>query len=116
MSRDTASLLDVALAVDEASAFIEGYDEAAFHGDRRTRWAVYAQIILIGEAAGRVSAGFRQEHPEIPWSEIIGMRHRLVHGYDQIKWDRVWETAKHDLPGLRAAIAPFIPRNPDAIG
>jgi len=40
------------------------------------------------------------------------MRHRLVHGYDQIKWDRVWETVTIDLPALKAAIEPLIPEEP----
>lgn len=112
MSLDDAPLLDILLAVDQALAFVQGYDAAAFHADKRTRWAVYSQIILIGEGVGRISNDFRQQHTAIPWSDMIGMRHRLVHGYDKIRWDRVWDTVVSDLPKLKTAIEPLIPKEP----
>lgn len=74
---------------------------------------MYSQIIIIGEAARRISSEFQEEHPEIPWPEIIGMRHRLVHGYDKIRWDRVWDTVVNDFPKLRIAIEPLIPEEPE---
>ena len=112
MSRDLAPLLDVLLAIDQALEFIQGYDAPRFHADKRTRWAVYSQILVIGEAANRMSREYQTDHPEIPWAEIIGMRHKLVHGYDDIKWHRVWDAVVDDLPKLKAAIEPLIPKEP----
>ncbi len=98
--------------MEQAQSFMQGYDAKAFHGDERTRWAVYSQIIVIGEAAGRISREFQAQHSEIPWSDIIGMRHRLVHGYDKVRWDRVWDAVVNDFPMLKAAIEPLIPQEP----
>lgn len=112
MSSDQAPLLDILLAINRASEFVQGFDAARFQSDKRTRWAVYSQIVVIGEAAGQVDRGFQTDHPDIPWADMIGMRHRLVHGYDDIRWDRVWDTVVVDLPKLKAAIAPLIPNKP----
>ena len=112
MSLDLAPLLDILLAINQALEFIQGYDAARFHADKRTRWAVYSQIVVIGEASRRISREFQRDHPDIPWADIIGMRHRLVHGYDDIRWDRVWDAVVDDLPKLKAAIEPLIPKEP----
>jgi uncharacterized protein with HEPN domain len=112
MSPDLAPLVDILLAVNRALQFTAGRDEQSFYADRTIRWATYSQIVIIGEAAARVSRDFRREHPEIPWAEMIGMRHRLVHGYDEINWNRVWETIATDLPELRHSIATLIPQEP----
>lgn len=55
---------------------------------------------IIGEAAARVSDAARTKHPEIPWSQMIGMRNRLIHGYDVIDADVIWQTVTEDLPLL----------------
>lgn len=47
---------------------------------------------------------------ELPWRQMIGMRHRLIHGYDAINWDRVWETVIDDLPRVSSLLAPLIPQ------
>lgn len=57
-------------------------------------------IEIMGEAAGRVSAAARVEWPEIPWQDIVAMRHRLIHGYFDIDLDIVWNTVRDDLPPL----------------
>ena len=61
-------------------------------------------LSVIGEAASRLSTELRQTHSMVPWAEIVGMRHRLVHGYDAIDFDIVWQTLQVDLPPLVAAL------------
>jgi uncharacterized protein with HEPN domain len=51
----------------------------------------------------------RVEIPGIPWKDIIGMRHRLVHAYFDINLDVLWRTVQEDLPSLIAALEPFLP-------
>ena len=112
MSPDLMPLVDVLLAVKRALEFIDGYDAERFHSDKRTRWAVYSQIIIVSEAARRISREFQDQHAEIPWAEMTGMRHKLVHDYDDIDWVLVWDTVAVDLPKLKAAIEPLIPKEP----
>ncbi len=68
--------------------------------DRMLELALVRLIEIIGEAAARVSPESQREYPSIPWPEIIGMRNRLVHGYDEIDLDVLWDTIEFDLPPL----------------
>ena len=68
--------------------------------DRMLELALVRLIEIIGEAAARVSPEGQREYPSIPWPEIIGMRNRLVHGYDEIDLDVLWDTIEFDLPPL----------------
>jgi len=52
---------------------------------------------------------FQNAHPEVPWASIIGMRHRLVHGYDNVDWLRVWKTLRNDLPPLLKQLKTLMP-------
>jgi uncharacterized protein with HEPN domain len=54
------------------------------------RYAVERQLLVIGEAANRVSAEFQETHPEIPWRQMIGLRNVLAYEYGEIKGDRIW--------------------------
>lgn len=69
-------------------------------------------VEIVGEAAGRVSLSTRQRHPQIPWPQIAGMRNRLIHGYDFVDYDILWQTVSEDLPALVAALQPLIPGPP----
>jgi uncharacterized protein with HEPN domain len=71
-----------------------------FDADENLRLALAYLVQIIGEAAGRVSLAFREAHPEVPWSEIIGMRHKIVHDYLGVDYDIVWEVVTGDLPVL----------------
>ena len=55
---------------------------------------------IIGEAAAHVSDAIRTKHAGIPWAQMIGMRNRLIHGYDIIDADVIWQTVTEDLPVL----------------
>jgi len=66
--------------------------------------AVPHAVEIIGEAASRVSAEFCAQHPEMPWSEVTGMRHRIVHDYFAVDSRRLWDTVHHDLPELIAQL------------
>lgn len=70
----------------EAVSFAEGRSRADLDADRLLNLALVRLLEIIGEAAGRVSAEMRAEHPEIPWPQIIGLRNRLTHGYDAVVW------------------------------
>lgn len=62
--------------------------------------ALVRLLEMLGEAANRVSPEYQSLHPSIPWSQIISLRNRLIHGYDAVDMDILWQVLKHDLPIL----------------
>ncbi|MFP5269795.1 HepT-like ribonuclease domain-containing protein [Coleofasciculus sp.] len=70
---------------------------------------------MTGEAARRMSDDFRQAHPEIPWSDIIGQRNVIAHQYEEIRQERIWSVVTSDIPTLIAQLEPLIPPLPPEI-
>ena len=66
-------------------------------------------IQVIGEAADHVTEEFKESQPQIPWHEIIGMQHRIVHDYMNVDEDVVWSVVKNDLPSLITVLKNTIP-------
>lgn len=90
-------MLDAAREVEE---FVRDRSRGSLDEDRLLVRGVTKSIEIIGEAASRVSQGFRTAHPEVPWRDAADMRNRLVHGYFDINLDVVWATATEDIPEL----------------
>jgi uncharacterized protein with HEPN domain len=109
MSRDDASLLDIAQAAQMILEFTLGITQVEFEADRKTQSAVLYQIAILGEAVKRLSQESRQQHPDIPWSAIAGMRDKLVHDYDRVNFQRVWQTVTVSIPEFLVALEPLLP-------
>jgi uncharacterized protein with HEPN domain len=84
----------------EAVAMITGKSPVDLGNNRMLELALVRLIEIVGEAAGRVSLAMQAQHPEIPWREVIGMRNRLIHGYDSVDLSVLWDTVELDLPPL----------------
>lgn len=84
----------------EAVAFVKGHKRADLDSDRKLNLSLVRLLEVIGEAARGISVEFRQEHPDLPWKSMIGMRDRLIHGYFDINLEVVWKTVTEDLPPL----------------
>src|ERR1700722_19614632 len=112
--RDAALLLDMKLAAGDALSFVEGLDATAFLASPLHQNAVVRSLEIIGEAAGKVSASLKAAHQEIPWRDIIATRHRLIHGYADVRLDFVWSVVKDDLEPLILALDPLIPPPPES--
>ena len=112
MWQDETTLLDIARASRLILTFIEGFDEDAFLEDVKTQSSVLYQLLVVGEAIKRLSRPFRNQHPEIPWSLIAGMRDQLIHAYDLVDWEEVWKTSHTDVPELLKWIEKFLPQKP----
>ncbi len=108
--RDAALLLDMLLAAQDAAHFIDGLDEPGFLASRLHQNAVIRALEVIGEAAGKVSNRLRDQHGEIMWREMTAMRHRLIHGYADVRLDLVWRVASDRLPELIRSLLPLIPK------
>jgi len=57
-------------------------------------------IEIIGEAANRIPTSVQHQYPNLPWLQMIGARNRLIHGYDSVDFDILWNIATRDLPFL----------------
>ena len=72
--------------------------------DRLLNLSLVRLLEIIGEAANRVAESERLKHPQIPWAEIIGLRNRLIHGYDNVDFEILWQVVTVDLPVLIAQL------------
>jgi uncharacterized protein with HEPN domain len=87
-------------AASEALSFVDGRTREDLLRDRMLLLSVVKEIEIIGEAAARVSADCRNETPGIPWSNIVGIRNRLIHAYFDWNLEIVWSTVTSNLPAL----------------
>lgn len=92
-----AHMRDFAMTAGEIS---QGKNRGQLDTDKMLRYALLHLVTILGEAASKVSSEFRMAHKEIPWGSIIGTRNRLVHGYDVVDLDMLWETVEKDPPEL----------------
>ncbi len=84
-------------------------DRPTFDQDLKTQDAVIRRVEIIGEATRRLSLEFRAAHPDIPWQAMAGMRSRLIHDYDEVSLNLVWDVIQQDIPTLIAQVEPLIP-------
>jgi uncharacterized protein with HEPN domain len=84
---DTVRIRHMLDSADEALSLIEGKKRGDLDSDRLLGLALVRLLEVLGEAASRISKDYRAVHPEIPWMQIIGLRNRLIHGYDSVDMD-----------------------------
>jgi uncharacterized protein with HEPN domain len=92
----------------EAITLTHGKTREDLDNDRVLNLALVRLLEIVGEAAGRVSKQECAQHPDIPWPQIIGMRNRLVHGYDAVDNDVLWQIISQDLPPLVTALEAIV--------
>jgi len=107
--RDVATILDVTNAARLVMEFVGGMDFAAFRADAKTQSAVIHQLLVIGEAAKRLSDRFKEAHPLLPWRDMGRMRDKMIHHYEAVDLAEVWQAAQRDVPALLGALEPLIP-------
>ena len=88
----------------EAIALVREKSRADVDDSRVLQLALVRLIEIVGEAASRVSKQAQAEHGQIAWAPIVSMRNRLIHGYDFVDTDILWQTVQEDLPKLIEAL------------
>lgn len=109
MRSDDELLLDILLYAKEARELAAGKDQSRFETDRELQLALAKLIEIIGEAAARLSTPALDRLPQLPWADVIGMRHRLVHDYFRIDLEVLWMVVQADLGPIIAAVEPLVP-------
>lgn len=100
MQRDQESLIDIANAIRRILRYADGIDQLQLENNDEKLSAILYQITIIGEATRRISQDFRNQYPAIPWREMAEMRNIIVHEYDQIDLDIIWDVIENKLPEL----------------
>jgi len=95
---------DIRDSIEAIKRYTTGLTKEDFFSSSEKQDAVYRRLEVIGEAANRLPDEFRNKYSLIPWYKIVGMRNVLIHEYDSIDLDLVWETIQRDIPKLEEYI------------
>jgi uncharacterized protein with HEPN domain len=109
MPRDRESLIDITQAAQRILRFTEGISRADLETNEEKLSAILYQLTILGEATKRLSESLRNQHPDIPWKQMAGMRDIVTHHYDEVDPDIVWDIIQSDLPQLLNLIRPLLP-------
>lgn len=91
-------------AAEKAAFHVGGKSREHFEHDEILQLALIRLLEVVGEAAARVPPDLQERIPEIPWPDVVNMRHRLIHGYDRVDLEMVWQTLQDDIPPLIHAL------------
>jgi uncharacterized protein with HEPN domain len=107
MSRREWSLLvaDMQEAIEKIASYVDAMTFTDFQSDTRTVDAVVHNLLVIGEAARCLPASIKENHPEIDWTAINGLRNRIAHEYFGLSLSVIWEIVQTDLPHLEKQLA-----------
>ena len=112
MRKDNAYLEDILEAAKAIGRFTSGVSVEDFKANEEKYEAVNRKFEIIGEAAARLSPEAKKLFPEIPWKLVTAMRNILIHDYDDVDLDVVWDTAQRDLPPLILKLETYFRANP----
>ena len=101
MKDDRIYIEHIFQSIERIELYIAGKGHKSFVSDFVTQDAVVRQLEIIGEATKRVSDGLRKANPQVPWSDMSGMRDILIHDYIDIDIDIVWKTATESIRTLK---------------
>ena len=104
MDRDSLYKQHILDAVEKIQGYTAGVEFDHFINNSLLIDGVVRQLQVIGEAAKRLSSGFKDSHSEIPWDQVMGMRDKIIHDYADIQLKIVWDAIKDDLPQLDQAL------------
>ena len=107
MSKRSLDLLveDIWESIEKIERYIDGMTQDNFDSDEKTTDAVVRNLEIIGEAAGRLPEDFTNQHSEIEWVKIIGLRNRIVHEYFGVDLQIIWQILRKDIPAFKTSLS-----------
>jgi uncharacterized protein with HEPN domain len=109
MLRDDAYLVDILESAKIALEYVAGKSSEEFYEDMQCQDAVLRRIEIIGEAARHVSPQTQKKYPQIRWRDLTVLRNLVVHQYDAVDVNQVWDTLQNKLPLLVEEISKIVP-------
>lgn len=97
-------LEDIVDAMEKAELAITGVEYDRFAADFMINFVVIRALEIVGEAAKRLPLPIRTQYPDIPWKDMAGMRDRIIHGYDSVDLQIVWNVVKSEIPRIKPLI------------
>ncbi len=88
----------------KALTIVEGKRREDLDKDEKPALALTHLVEIIGEAANQVPQDIKSKYSEIPWPKVVGIRNRLIHGYESVDYDILWDTVNYNLPDLISAL------------
>ena len=107
--RELSYLWDMRKYALEITEIIKGVPHTKFVENKTIRYAIERLLLIIGEAANHVSRELQEQHPNIAWAQIIGLRNVLAHEYGEVKVDKIYLAATISIPALLEALEPLLP-------
>ena len=101
---DATRLHHILDSARKAVRFTSEKNRGDLDADELLALALVRLLEIIGEASTGITEGFRAKYPEIPWRQMADTRNRLIHGYFDINYELIWETATRELPPLVAKL------------
>lgn len=108
MKSDKVYLLNIIDAIKRIEKYFKGVSLKAFLKNTEKQDAVVRNIEIIGEAANKISKTFKGKHKTIPWRNIVDMRNKLIHDYDSVDYQIVWDIYSAELPALKKQISSLV--------
>jgi uncharacterized protein with HEPN domain len=105
---DTVYLSHILDAITQIETYTAGLSYDQFLQTRLVQDGVIRQLEIIGEASRNLSDDFRDQYPELPWSQIISLRNRLIHAYFEVNLGIIWEIAQNNIPPLKQKVAEWL--------
>ena len=104
MKNTVIYLLHITESISAIEEYLQGISETQFHNKRQLQDSVVRRLEIIGEAVKNVPLEYRDQHKNIPWKKIAGMRDKLIHHYFGVDLDLVWKISTETLPELKKQV------------
>jgi uncharacterized protein with HEPN domain len=106
--RDLTYLKHILDCINDIELFVEGYTEDEFVSDKKTFNSSIRMFEVIGEATKKISTELKNDHPAIEWKKMAGLRDILIHDYEGVNLNALWQIIRVNIPELKTQIQKLI--------
>lgn len=108
MKDDSVYLRHILDAIEQIESYLDGISVDQFQKTKLIQDGVLRQLEIMGEASRYLSDDIRQDHPEVPWRQIVGLRNRVIHAYFSVNTEIIWEITQDDLPSIKGNVTSIL--------